>query len=55
MFAELFENIVSGISMFPPVAVIPAVLIILIIKNPQTESDLKISVLPDFLFLQRCP
>ena len=55
MFAELLENIISIISMFPPVVVIPAILIILIIKNPETKADLKNSVLLDFLFLQHCP
>lgn len=41
MFAELSENIVSIISMFPPVAVIPAILIILIIKKSANKIRLK--------------
>lgn len=41
MIAELFENIVSIISMFPPVAVIPAILIIIIIKKSGNKIRLK--------------
>lgn len=41
MFAELFENIVSVISMFPPVAVIPAILIIIVTKKSGNKCRLK--------------
>ena len=41
MFAELFENILLNISMFPPVAVIPVILIILIVKKSKDNIRLK--------------
>ncbi|MDE5772713.1 MAG: hypothetical protein K2I06_14020 [Ruminococcus sp.] len=41
MTAELFENIVSIITMFPPVAVIPVILIIFIIKKSKNKIRLK--------------
>ena len=41
MIAELFENIVSIISMFPPVVVIPAVLVLLINRKSRNKSKLK--------------
>lgn len=41
MFAELLENIVSIISMFPPVVVVPVILIIFIIKKSKNKIRLK--------------
>ena len=41
MFAELFENILTNISMFPPVAVIPVIIIILIVKKSGNKIRLK--------------
>lgn len=41
IITELFENIGIIITMFPPVVVIPAVLILLIIKKSKNKNKLK--------------
>ncbi len=41
MFAELFENIRISIFMFPPVAIVPVILIILIVKKSKNKIRLK--------------
>ncbi|MCM1506214.1 MAG: hypothetical protein NC177_03630 [Ruminococcus flavefaciens] len=41
MIAELFENILIMTGWFPPVAVIPAIIVILIIRKSKDKSKLK--------------